>query len=415
MGDAQAEHQSSRIHKHAQHVSLNDVSDKSNPLPQMLCSVEQWTEHMKKLQFAERLATLGKVASGIAHEINNPLGIILNRIECMEFETGRMRLSDEQQRDLHAIRTQADRISRVTKSMLALSRGAATVLKPMDVNCVLQSCIEASKERAATKGVHIEPVLAPVLPPVMGDRDRIERYDPSAMEPRWQARWAADRLYETDLADASKPRYYLLTMYPYPSGDLHIGHWYIKTPTDALARFHRMQGKNVFFPIGFDAFGLPAENAAIKNRINPRDWTFRNIDNMRRQLRSMGATFAWKHEVVTADPDYYRWNQWLFLRFLEAGLAYRAKAPVDWCPNDGTLAREQVEGVERRCWRCGSPVEGKSAVFSLVRRVRAKPRSMPSALESAPVGAGGGGSTGTSGSRKPRRLRWMPAKSCISR
>ena len=132
------------------------------------------TEHMKKLQFAERLATLGKVASGIAHEINNPLGIILNRIECMEFETGRMRLSDEQQRDLHAIRTQADRISRVTKSMLALSRGAATVLKPMDVNCVLQSCIEASKERAATKGVRIEPVLAPVLPPVMGDRDRIE-------------------------------------------------------------------------------------------------------------------------------------------------------------------------------------------------------------------------------------------------
>lgn len=132
------------------------------------------TEHMKKLQFAERLATLGKVASGIAHEINNPLGIILNRIECMELEAAHVRLSDEQQRDLLAIRTQADRISRVTKSMLALSRGAATVLKPMDVNCVLQSCMEASKERAATKGVRIESVLAPVLPPVMGDRDRIE-------------------------------------------------------------------------------------------------------------------------------------------------------------------------------------------------------------------------------------------------
>ena len=132
------------------------------------------TEHMKKLQFAERLATLGKVASGIAHEINNPLGIILNRIECMELEAAHVRLSDEQQRDLLAIRTQADRISRVTKSMLALSRGAATVLKPIDVNCVLQSCMEASKERAATKGVRIEPVLAPVLPPVMGDRDRIE-------------------------------------------------------------------------------------------------------------------------------------------------------------------------------------------------------------------------------------------------
>ena len=132
------------------------------------------TEQMKKLQFAERLATLGKVASGIAHEINNPLGIILNRIECMEADAAHLPLSDEQQRDLHAIRTQADRISRVTKSMLALSRGSATVLKPMDVNCVLQSCIDALKERASTKAVRIESVLAPALPPVMGDRDRIE-------------------------------------------------------------------------------------------------------------------------------------------------------------------------------------------------------------------------------------------------
>jgi len=132
------------------------------------------TEQMKKLQFAERLATLGKVASGIAHEINNPLGIILNRIECMEAEAAQLRLSDEQQRDLLAIKTQADRISRVTKSMLALSRGSATVLKPMDLNCVLRSCIEASKDRAAAKGVSIESVLSPGLPPIMGDRDRIE-------------------------------------------------------------------------------------------------------------------------------------------------------------------------------------------------------------------------------------------------
>lgn len=132
------------------------------------------TEQMKKLQFAERLATLGKVASGIAHEINNPLGIILNRIECMEVEAAQLRLSDEQQRDLLAIRNQADRISRVTKSMLALSRGSATVLKPMDVNCVLRACIEASKDRAAAKGVSFESALSPGLPPIMGDRDRIE-------------------------------------------------------------------------------------------------------------------------------------------------------------------------------------------------------------------------------------------------
>ena len=188
------------------------------------------------------------------------------------------------------------------------------------------------------------------------ERTRIERYDPSAIEPRWQQRWEELELYRTDLEEP-RNRYYLLTMYPYPSGDIHIGHWYIKTPTDALARFRRMHGKNVFLPIGFDAFGLPAENAAIRNRINPRDWTMSNIANMRRQLRQMGATFDWSAEVVTCDPDYYRWNQWFFLQFLKAGLAYRAKSAVDWCPNDGTLAREQVEGADRHCWRCGAKVE----------------------------------------------------------
>ena len=189
------------------------------------------------------------------------------------------------------------------------------------------------------------------------ERIRIDRYEPTEIEPRWQARWDELGLHRTDLSDTSRPRYYLLTMYDYPSGDLHIGHWYVKTPTDAIGRFHRMRGDNVFMPIGFDAFGLPAENAAIKNRIHPAEWTYRNIDKMRRQLRSMGASFDWSAEVVTCDPSYYRWNQWLFLKFLEAGLAYRATSPVDWCPNDGTLAREQVEGVDRRCWRCGAPVE----------------------------------------------------------
>jgi leucyl-tRNA synthetase len=188
-------------------------------------------------------------------------------------------------------------------------------------------------------------------------RSRAERYEPAGIESRWQERWADLRLYDTDLDDRSRPRFFLLTMYPYPSGALHIGHWYIKTPTDAIARYKRMHGFNVFLPIGFDAFGLPAENAAIKNNINPRDWTMVNIEKMRGQLRTMGATFAWDAEVVTCDPEYYRWNQWLFLKFLEKGLAYRKVSPVDWCPNDGTLAREQVEGTDRRCWRCGAKVE----------------------------------------------------------
>ena len=186
---------------------------------------------------------------------------------------------------------------------------------------------------------------------------RVERYDAAAIEPRWQQRWDELGLHRTDLDDTARRKFYLLTMYPYPSGDIHIGHWYIVTPTDAIARFHRMHGENVFLPIGFDAFGLPAENAAIKNNINPRDWTMSNIDNMRRQLRSMGATFDWESEVVTADPAYYRWNQWFFLQFLKAGLAYRATSSVDWCPNDGTLAREQVVGLDRHCWRCGAKVE----------------------------------------------------------
>ena len=187
--------------------------------------------------------------------------------------------------------------------------------------------------------------------------DRLERYDPREIEPRWQARWESLGLHTTDLKEASKPRYYLLTMWPYPSGDLHIGHWYVKTPTDALARYKRMKGFNVFYPVGFDAFGLPAENAAIKRKIHPREWTVANMENMRRQLRSMGASFDWSKEVVTCDPSYFGWNQWIFLKFYEKGVAYRKQAPVDWCPScQVTLAREQVEGVDRVCWRCSTQV-----------------------------------------------------------
>jgi leucyl-tRNA synthetase len=198
---------------------------------------------------------------------------------------------------------------------------------------------------------------SPNAPDGDATRPALDRYDAAAIESHWQQRWDALGLHKTDLTDDSRPDYYLLTMYPYPSGDLHIGHWYIKTPTDARSRYLRMNGNNVFFPIGFDAFGLPAENAAIKSGIHPAVWTMKNIENMRRQLRSMGATFDWDAEVVTCQPDYYRWNQWIFLQFLKAGLAYRQMAPVDWCPRDQVvLAREQVEGVDRVCWRCGTPV-----------------------------------------------------------
>ncbi|MGH2452733.1 MAG: leucine--tRNA ligase [bacterium] len=187
-----------------------------------------------------------------------------------------------------------------------------------------------------------------------------ERYEAQAIEGKWQARWEADRLYHAPDVDP-RPKFYFLTMYPYPSGDLHTGHWYAMAPSDAAARFRRMQGYNVMFPMGFDAFGLPAENAAIEHGIHPYAWTMENIKRMRAQLRSMGAMWDWEREIVTCDPAFYVWNQWFFLKMYERGLAYRALAPVDWCPKDNTtLAREQVVGDERVCERCGTPVVKKN-------------------------------------------------------
>jgi leucyl-tRNA synthetase len=185
-------------------------------------------------------------------------------------------------------------------------------------------------------------------------------YDPNSIERRWQERWAESGLYKTD-EDPAKPKHYALTMLPYPSGDLHVGHWYAMTPSDTRARFMRMRGYRVFFPIGFDAFGLPAENAAIDRGIHPYKWTMSNIERMRGQLGQMGTMFDFDSEIITCVPEYYRWNQWFFLKFLEKGLAYRKEAPVDWCPKDNTtLAREQVVGPDRRCERCGTPVIKKN-------------------------------------------------------
>ncbi len=188
-----------------------------------------------------------------------------------------------------------------------------------------------------------------------GLANRVERYDPRAIERKWRDRWEADDLYRVR-DDAPGEKWYSLTMYPYPSGILHVGHWYAFAVPDVFARLQRMRGRNVLFPMGFDAFGLPAENAAIRNRIHPAAWTFDNIATMRAQYRQMGAMIDWSREVVTCTPEYYRWNQWLFLRMLERGLAYRANGAVWWCPKDQTvLANEQVlEG--NVCERCGSEV-----------------------------------------------------------
>ncbi len=184
----------------------------------------------------------------------------------------------------------------------------------------------------------------------------IDRYEPREIEPKWQKTWEEQGLYDT-VEDPDRTKWYALTMLPYPSGDLHTGHWYAFTPSDAGARFRRMLGYNVFFPIGFDAFGLPAENAAIKHGIHPKDWTYANIDRMRGQLKQMGAMWAWDREAISCDPEFYKWTQWFFLKFYDAGLAYRDFAPVDWCPScNTTLAREQVWGEDRHCERCGTPV-----------------------------------------------------------
>ncbi len=183
------------------------------------------------------------------------------------------------------------------------------------------------------------------------------KYNPQEIERKWQERWAKDTLYKAK-EDSTRPKYYSLTMFPYTSGDLHIGHWYAMAPSDVHSRFKLMQGYNVMHPMGFDAFGLPAENAAINHGIHPFSWTMDNIQRMRVQLRSLGAIYDWDREVITCLPEYYKWNQWLFLQFLKKGLAYRAKAPANWCPSCQTvLANEQV--VNGSCERCGTEVTRK--------------------------------------------------------
>lgn len=184
-----------------------------------------------------------------------------------------------------------------------------------------------------------------------------ERYNPQAIEPKWQKRWDDERLFKVE-EDPSLPKFYYLDMFPYPSGELHMGHMRNYIIGDVISRFKRMQGYNVLHPMGYDAFGLPAENAAIQFGYHPAQWIDRCIAQMRKQFEMLGISYDWSREIRTCDPEYYRWNQWLFLKMFERGLAYRRPAPVNWCPScQTTLADEEAE--RGTCWRCDTPVTKK--------------------------------------------------------
>ena len=186
------------------------------------------------------------------------------------------------------------------------------------------------------------------------EKAKDNRYDFSTIEPFWQEEWEKSGLYQID-ESLDKPKYYALEMFPYPSGNLHMGHVRNYSIGDVLARFKRMNGYNVLHPMGWDSFGLPAENAAIKHGVHPDAWTRDNMSNMQGQLKSLGISYDWRREVATCLPDYYKWTQWLFLQFFKNGLAYKKQAAVNWCPSCATvLANEQV--IEEQCERCESTV-----------------------------------------------------------
>ena len=194
------------------------------------------------------------------------------------------------------------------------------------------------------------------IPPARLERNE-ERYDAQRIEQKWTERWQSDPSLYAAEAHPTKPKYYVLEMLPYPSGALHMGHVRNYSIGDALARYMWMNGYNVLHPMGWDSFGLPAENAAIKNNTPPKEWTLANIAAMKVQMKRLGFAYDWSREVTTCLPDYYRWNQWFFLKLYESGLAYRKKSKVNWCPQCCTvLANEQVVGG--MCWRHeDTPVE----------------------------------------------------------
>ena len=180
-----------------------------------------------------------------------------------------------------------------------------------------------------------------------------ERYTPADIEKKWQLFWEEQSTFVAEMS-SPLPKFYLLEMFPYPSGRIHMGHVRNYSIGDVVARFKRLRGFNVLHPMGWDAFGMPAENAAIQNNIHPAKWTFENIANMRTQLKSLGFSYDWSRELATCDPDYYRWEQLIFLQMFEKGLAYKKSSFVNWCPSCQTvLANEQVE--DDGCWRPRTP------------------------------------------------------------
>ncbi len=181
-------------------------------------------------------------------------------------------------------------------------------------------------------------------------------YDPQKIEKKWQEKWAKDKIFQAK--EEKREKYYVLEMYPYPSGKLHMGHLRNYTIGDCFARFKRMNGYNVLYPMGYDSFGMPAENAAIDHGANPEVWTNNNIEAMKEQQKRIGLSYDWTREIYSHDPNYYKWDQWFFLKMLEKDLAYREESYVNWCNKCVTvLANEQAQGG--KCWRCNNEVEQK--------------------------------------------------------
>ncbi|NVM28027.1 MAG: class I tRNA ligase family protein, partial [Candidatus Helarchaeota archaeon] len=192
----------------------------------------------------------------------------------------------------------------------------------------------------------------------MSSKDtKLPPYEPEKIEKKWQKKWAEKKVFEVEL-DPKKEKYYCLEMYPYPSATLHMGHLRNYSIGDCFARYKRMRGFNVLYPMGYDSFGLPAENAAIQHSIDPEKWTDDNITQIKSQQKRIGLSYDWRREVYSHDENYYKWNQWIFLKIFEKDLAYRDNSYVNWCPSCNTvLANEQV--INGKCWRCSSIVTQK--------------------------------------------------------